>query len=230
MIRSLVLSALAAGASLTPALATVVIGTDPSGLAARAEFTLINPTTLEVKLKNTSTGVPTGFSNSDQILTGVSWAFPAGQQITGGSVVIGVGSKSENFSTGSFFAGDNVSGEWGFGNNAQSGLFPNFITTLQAGSTPFGGTNRDGPANLNGPQGGLVPAAPIVALGGLGAISDDIRATLTLSAPLDNLNFLADKLVRFEFGSDAAFITVPAPAGALGLLAAGGVLLGRRRR
>ncbi|MBY0313521.1 MAG: hypothetical protein K2W85_15760 [Phycisphaerales bacterium] len=230
MVRSLLLSAAAAGAFASSSFGLVVIGTDPSGLAARAEFTLINSTTLEVKLQNVSTGVPTGFSNSDQILTGVSWAFPAGQEITGGSVVIGAGSKSENFSSGAYFAGDSVSGEWGFGNASQSGLFPNFITTLQAGSTPFGGPNLDGPSNLNGPQGGLVPATPIVALGGLGAISDDIRATLTLSAPLTNLNFLDDKFVRFEFGSDAAFITVPTPTGAIGILCVSGFIMGRRRR
>lgn len=230
MVRSLLLSALAAGGLASSSLGIIVVGTDPSGLAAEAEFTLINSTTLEVKLKNVSTGVPTGFSSSDQILTGVSWAFPAGQQITGGTVVIGVGSKSENFSTGAYFAGDSVNGEWGFGNAAQSGLFPNFITTLQAGSTPFSGPNLDGPANLNGPQGGVIPTNPLVDLGGLGAISNSIRATLTLSAPLDNLNFLDDKFVRFEFGSDAAFITVPTPTGGLAVLLGTGFLLNRRRR
>src|SRR4029453_10378855 len=37
---------------------------DGSGLAGEAEFTLVNPTTLQVRLRNTSTGVPGGFSNS----------------------------------------------------------------------------------------------------------------------------------------------------------------------
>ena len=48
---------------------------DPAGLAAEAEFTLLNPTTLQIRLKNTSTGAPGGFQASDQILTGISWDF-----------------------------------------------------------------------------------------------------------------------------------------------------------
>lgn len=206
----------------------VVQSVDPSGLGARAEFNLLNSTTLEVRLRNISVSAPTGFSNSDQILTGVSWVFPSGQQITGGTVVIGSSSKSVNFSAGAFGAGDNVSGEWGFGNSAQSGLLANFITVLQAGSTQFSNVNLDGPSNLSGPQGGLIADPAVIPIGGLGAIQTDVVATLQLSAPLANLDFLSDNLVRFEFGSDAAFITVPAPA-------AGGLLLGllpmlRRRR
>ncbi len=228
--RSLVLAALAASASVSSSLAVVVVGSAPSGLAARAEFALINATTLEVKLKNISTSVPVGFSNSDQLLTGVSWAFPGAQQITAGTVLIAPGSKSENFSTGAYVAGDNVSGEWGFGNAAQSGLLANFITTLQAGSTPFSNVNLDGPSNLNGPQGGLATNIPLVPLGGLGAITDEIVTTLTLSSPLTSLNFLTTGLVRFEFGSDAAFITVPTPASAAMLVVASGMLVAGRRR
>ena len=43
-----------------------------TGLAAEVEFTLLDPTTLEVRALNASTGVPAGFDEADQMLTGVS--------------------------------------------------------------------------------------------------------------------------------------------------------------
>ncbi len=207
--------------------------TDPSGLSAEAEFTLINPTTLEVRLRNTSTDVPDGFDSSDQILTGVSWDFgqvgihASDPEITGGSVLIGAASQSLNFSTGSYGAGHDVSGEYGFGNANGSGALINFVSGNTAGATPFGGPNLDGPANIDGPQGGLVANPALVALGGLGAIQDEIVATLTLDQALSDLQFLYDNFVRVEFGSDAAFITTPEP-GTLALLVLGGLALRRR--
>lgn len=206
------------------------------GLAAEAEFTLINPTTLQVRLKNTSTGVPVGFSNSDQLLTGVSWDFgiagvndPTDAKIIAGSVVIGPSSFSVDFDTGSYGSGTDVSGEFGFGNNDGSGLMLNFFSANSAGATPFGGPNLDGPAALDGPQPGLISSAFSLALGGLGAIQDEVIATMTLDQALADTSFLANG-VRVEFGSDAAFLTVvPAPASAA-LVGLGGVLATRRRR
>ena len=62
------------------------------GMTAQAEFTLTTPTTLEIRLANTSTGLITGADNSDQILTGLSWdlgevGFNGDIMITGGSVI-----------------------------------------------------------------------------------------------------------------------------------------------
>lgn len=214
---------------------TIVTATDPSGLKAEAEFTLTGPTTLTIRLRNISTGVPMGFSNSDQILTGVSWDFglagsnPGEPTITAGSVLIGASSASVNFSTGSFGAGADISREWGYGNSPSGMSFQNFLSALQAGSTQLPGVNRDGPDALNGPQGGLVASPAIVDLGGLGAVQDEIIATLTLSTAISNLDFLNSNLVRFEFGSDAAFLTTPTP-GASALLLIGGAIAGRRRR
>lgn len=215
---------------------TIVNVSDPSGLKAEAEFTLTGPTTLTIRLRNISTGVPVGFTSADQILTGVSWDFglPGGNggepTITAGSVLIGPNSASVNFSTGLFGAGADVSREWGYGNSPSGMSFQNFLSALAAGSTQLPGTNRDGPDNLNGPQGGLIPKpAPIVDLGGLGAIQDEIIATLTLSTAISNLDFLNTNLVRFEFGSDAKFLTTPTP-GASALLLIGGAIAGRRRR
>ncbi len=235
MSRGKMIVGLAAVTALSSAAHGVIITASGfGGLSAEAEFTLLNATTLRVRLKNTSTAVPAGFGSSDQLLTSVSWDFGSpgsnalDTTISGGNVVIGPTSQSLNFSAGSFGAGANVRGEWGFGNSAQSGLLTNFITSLTAGATAFGSTNLDGPAGLNGPQGGLVSSAMPVSLGGLGAIRNEIVATLTLSSAISNLNFLNTNLVRFEFGSDKAFITVPAPS-ALAVLAPV-ALLGRRRR
>lgn len=226
--------AIAAAAVLAhPASADLILFSDPSGLSAQAEFTLVNPTTLQIRLRNTSTGAPAGFEASDQILTTLSWDFgpagPAGPAIIGGSVVIGPTSSSINFDTGFYGPGFDVSGEWGFANNGGTGAIMNFISATAAQTTAFGGVNLDGPVGLDGPQGGLVASPAVLPLGGQGAISNEIIATLLLGAPVANLNFLYENLVRVEFGSDAFFITVPAPA-ALPVLAAATLLGCRRRR
>jgi len=217
--------------------AGIIVGfLDPSGLSAEAEFTLLNPTTLEIRLRNLSVGAPNGFSNSDQILTGVSWDFGhpgynGDTMITSGTAVIGPNSQSVNFDTGSYGPGTDLGGEWGYGNMDGTGAMTNFISGNTAQATPFGGLNLDGPVSMDGPQGGLVANPPVVPLGGLGAISDEIISTLNLSLPTD-YQFLFDHGVRFEFGSDAFFIdvnVVPAPGTAL-IAATALVVAGRRRR
>jgi hypothetical protein len=211
---------------------------DPSGLSATAEFTLVNPTTLVVCVKNTSTGVPGGFSNSDQILTGISWdfgspGFNGDVMITGGSVATGPTSFSVNFDITNVGSNADVSGEYGYGNMDGTGALTNFVSTNTALATPFGGANLDATVNIDGPQAGLISSAFSLPLGGLGAIQDEICATLTLSFAYTDAQLLADlenNGVRVEFGSDAAFIFIPAP-GALALLAAGAFFgLARRRR
>lgn len=228
-IATLLLSA----ACAAPAVASeMIVFNDGSGLSAKATFTMLSATTLEVRLQNTSSGVPPSFSNSDQILTGVSWDFgapganPDDPTIIGGSVVIGPTSMSVNFSEGSFGAGADISGEYGYGNGGTTGFFPNFFSTNQAGTNPFGGANLDGPVNISGPQGGVIPDPPQVDLGGLGAVQDEIVATLALSDPVDDLDFL-DNLVTVEFGSDATFITSPEPA-SMFVLGAGALVKLRR--
>ena len=216
----------------------IVTVSDASGLSAEVEFTLLDPMTLVVRAKNTSTGVPSGFSSADQLLTSVSWDFSpaglsAGTSITGGSVIIGPMSSSMSFSTGSYGAGYDVSGEYGYGNSGGTGILPNFVSGNTAGATPFGGANLDGPVNLNGPQAGLVANPALVSLGGLGAIQNEIIATLTLSNPIADLNFL-DQGVTVEFGSDAAFLTthtIPEPSSVvLGLTALASLTVCKRRK
>ena len=212
---------------------------DPSGLSAEAEFTLVNPTTLQIRLKNTSTGVPVGFQSADQLLTGVSWDFGhpgwnGDVMITGGQVYTGLTSASVNFSVQNVGANQDVSGEYGYGNMDGTGALTNFVSANAAQGTPFGGPNLDGPASVDGPQGGLLSSAFSIPLGGIGAIQDEIIATLTLSGPYTNAELLTDLLnngTRVEFGSDAAFIPgvfVPGPS-ALALLALG-MVGGRSRR
>lgn len=185
-----------------PASADLYTFTDASGLSGTADFSF-SGSSLDIVLTNTSTGTPGGFSNSDQLLTSLSFTLPGGITITGGSVTISAGSASQNFSLGDLGAGTDVSGEYGFGNGGTTGLFDNFVSTNIAGATPFGGLNRDGPAVLNGPQGGLTNG--LIALGGLGAIDNSITYDLTLSGALVDLSFLTTG-VSIEFGSDAAFV------------------------
>jgi MYXO-CTERM domain-containing protein len=232
-----VVSRISLAAGLTALLAapafggTIVTFSGAGGLGAEAEFDLTDGgSTLNIRFRNTSTGVPDGFSNSDQILTSLSWDFGGLTSITAGTAEIGADSMSLNFDTGDYGPGTDVGGEWGYGNGGTTGLYPNFITANQSGATIMGGPNLDGPAVLNGPQGGLVADPLPLDLGGLGAIQTEILVSLSLSDALSDLSFLGDG-TTIEFGSDAMFIdgVVPTP-GALALLALAGLAGGRRRR
>lgn len=217
------------GSSATAGL--VVSFSDVSGLAGEAEFTLVNATTLQVRLRNISTGVPGGFSNSDQLLTSLAFNLPGAVGITSGSVFTGATSSSVNFDITNVGANADVSGEWGYGNGGTTGFgsLVNYFSSNNAGATAFGAVNLDATAGLDGPQGGLISSTPLVPIGGLGAIQDEVVATLNLSAAISDLSFLSDG-VMIEFGSDAAFIpNVPAP-GALAMLAVAGLVGARRRR
>ena len=205
---------------------------DPSGLSAVATFDLIDATTFEVRYRNTSTGIPDGFSRADQILTSIAWDFgePGAHfqdpLITGGHVLIGEESRTLGFDTGEYGPGTDVSGEYGYSSSGFPGLLQNYVTAAILESTPFGGPNLDGPLDIWGPQGGLI-AEEFVPLGSLGAIQQEVVATLFLTVPVFDLDFLENNGTMVEFGMDAFYLHgVPAP-GALGLL--GLALLGRRR-
>ena len=221
-----------------PAHALLITYTGMSGLSAEAEFTMVNATTVTIRLKNTSTGVPGGFTAAGQLLTGVSWdagavgIFAGDPEITGGTIVTGPTSFSINFSVTNVGSNANVGGEWGYGNNDGTGLMNNFISGNASLDTPFGGPNLGGPVGLDGPQAGLYSSSAPLPLGGLGAIQDEVIATITLSVAISSLDDLLANGSLVEFGSSAAFVPndVPAP-GALALLGTAGLLgLGRRRR
>jgi len=181
---------------------------DPEGLSARAVFTLdtASPTELRIDLTNTSTGAPAAFSNADQILTGISFdlgapGYNGDPMITGGTVFTGPSSYSLNFNhvAPQLGPGEEVTGEWGYGNQDGTGLLPNFATAEMAQATAFGGTNLDGPVGIDGPQAGLASDPPQVPLGGLGAVIDTVVIRLTLDRPLSDLSFLEANGVRAEF-------------------------------
>ena len=70
--KTLPLAAPLLGASLSAQSQTVEFG-DASGLRAEAEFVLLDMgSTLEIRVRNLSTGGPTGFDSADQILTWIS--------------------------------------------------------------------------------------------------------------------------------------------------------------
>ena len=215
---------------------------EPNGLAAGAVFTLdtANASELTIELANTSTGVPSGFDNSDQILTSISFDLgspgqgPADAAITGGTVVVGPGSRSLNFERieTQLGPGDDASGEWGYGNSGGTELLTNIVSANQAHVVRLPGANLDGPpkGELNGPQGGLVADPPIVALGGLGAVAETVVINLSLDRPLADLAFLDNGVVA-EFGSDAAFLVhTPEPTTLLLLIVGSLGALRRRRR
>ena len=138
-------------------------------------------------------------------------------------VLTGAGAKAFN-------AGADVSGECGYSNLDGTGMLQNFFSANGAQTTPFGGPNLDGPPNLNGPQAGMVADPVLVPLGGVGAIQNEVIATLTIDQNLGDLNFLFENSVRVEFGSGAAFITIPEPGTLAGLAIGLSVLTRRARR
>lgn len=211
-----------------------------SGLSARAIFTFDthNPTELLIELTNTSTGLPAFMSdpNASQLLTAISFDFgapganAADPALTGGSVVIGPGGYSIGFDhvAPQLGPGDDVTGEWGYGNTVGSGMLANHVSAMTSHTTPFGGPNLTGPVILDGPEAGIATDPPLIAIGGLGAVADSVVIIITLDAPLADLDFLTHNGVRAEFGSDAAYL-IPEP-GTLSLLLIGGVVAVRRRR
>lgn len=224
-------------AAPSPAAATTVTCTldDGSGLSAWVKFTLLNPTTLEVRARNTSTYIPFPADSADLILSGISWDFGhpgynGDALITGGQVLIGPSSHSVNFTEGTYGSGYDVSGEWGYGNKDGTGALTNFITSMTSRATPFPGPDLHYPESLAGPGAGLVADPGVDYLGGQGAIQDEIIATLDLSEELYDLDFLHTNDVRVEFGSDSHFITTPEPLTVLGVLAGVAALAGYVRK
>ena len=107
--------------------------------------------------------------------------------------------------------------------------FPAFFSTNTSGATQLAGSNLDGPDGLDGPQAGLLSSNQ--STGGTGVIVNGIRIVASFSSAITQAVLdakLAVKGIIFEFGSDYAFVPVPA---ALPLLLTGlGLLAWVRRR
>jgi hypothetical protein len=215
----------------------------------------VNGTTLQIVLTETTPADAPGNPEpvgATAILTAVGFHLPgtAVLVLTGSTAVIGAGSASVGFSGGSFGAGADVSREWGATTGAEAELdgstnllgdvtFDFASTVGSSGVNQFAGTNRDGPAGLDGPQGGMMNEPGD--RGGIGVIDNAIVLTLILDADpgtggnqalsaAQQAAFLADVLENSAvmYGSHAAFgATMAAPEpGSLLLLGSG--LLGLR--
>jgi hypothetical protein len=188
----------------------------PDGLSATADF-ILNPDgyDLGIVLTNTSNGIPSGFSNSDALLTSIS--FDLGSNfITGGIAFTGDSVLSFDNTPPSDGPGDtyNVSREYGYGNNGTTGLLDNYVSAMQSGTTKFASGNLDGPDVLDGPQAGLsndVYEAVFGSSNPLGRINNSVTFWLDLEYGLSDLSFLSNGAI-VEWGSDAAFASVAEPA------------------
>ena len=161
----------------------------PTGQTAQADFSFTNATHLQIILRETTLAAASTLTGGDAILTGIGFLLPDSAVIVlPGTVNIcstalcGSNSSSVGFSGGAFGAGANVSAEWGATIGGEkpigNGSSFDFVSVIEAQVTQFSGTNRDGPAGLNGPQGGLLDDS--AAQGGLGVIDNSVRILLTL--------------------------------------------------
>ncbi|MEE9515731.1 MAG: hypothetical protein V3V52_01420 [Candidatus Adiutricales bacterium] len=236
-------------ASLASA-STLLIFSDPSGLSAEAIFSMTSSTSLQIILTNTSTGYPSewdllGFNdedgkNANQLLTTLYFRLPGITEVIGGSAAISLGSESVNFDniSSQLGPGDNVSVEWGYGNEEHAidsipddDYFPfSQVSAMQSHTEGVledtfafnTASNLDGPTNLDGPQAGLTNG--LILLGGLGAIQNSIIIQITLDDVISDLSFLENG-TWVEFGSDAAHLPgSPVPIPSAILLLGSGIL------
>jgi hypothetical protein len=235
-------------AGTAPASAVLFTFSHESGLSAEAEFTLVDSTHLEIRMRNTSTGTPGGASAVDQLLTGVSFdiGFAQGhfadQTLTNGNVAIGANSQSINFDSGTYGEGFDVSAEFGFSNNGDSSIgnhLQNLVAATEFGGNflPFNGENLNGPLEIISAGAGLLSDAEPIPIGGLAAIQSEVVVSLTLSFGVSGLADIVGNGVRASFGDPAVgdvlyldgIESLPAPA-AISLLAVAGCIATRRRR
>jgi hypothetical protein len=232
-----------------------------TGQTATADFMFTDATHLQIILTETTPAAALDSSRNPAaaILTSIGFHLPGSTAITGGTVTVGPGSVSFGFrpgcaggATSQCDAGETVSREWGATRNGTdqpigNGLNYDFVSTGTAQVTPFAGDNRDGPAVLSGPQGGLLDDSAPTQRGGQGVIDNSVIILLSLNSSVsatDQAAFLTSLCCGrsasvVEWGSDDAFGTavpesgtaVPEP-GTLLLLGSGlvGLGIGGRRR
>jgi hypothetical protein len=222
VIGALALSALAAHAF------TIILG-GPTGYSARIDVTQVGPNQLRILVQNTTTlglsapsAVPgscpqlvtSSIDAACRLLASFGYTFNAiSKNITGGSAKIAsgsVGSGKIGPTSFTYGAGTDWSAEWGFGNNAPMDGTGNldFLSTNESHMTQFAsGPNRDGPAGLDGPQGGLLSRV-FTSADGLGFVQDTLEFLVNYSAELTaaDLEALQNATWWVEFGSSGYFL------------------------
>jgi len=184
----------------------VVLADDPgiSTSDASVDFS-VSGSTLTIVLQNVLAGGPGG---ADGLLTGLAFDLPDGYAISSGTALATGSTVVGNINP--VPGGNDVSGEWGY-QNGSAGHFNGAglavdtqVSTMVADtSAPFSGTGIDNPANLSGPDYGLlaVGGSP----GGLAAVQDSITITLTLNNSVTDATAFLDGIdggvVAVTYGS-----------------------------
>ena len=189
-------------------------GLDPTKLSGTADATYSSGV-LTIALRNTSANLGAIDNMASALLAGIGFNLPSGMSITGGSTAITAGSSLVN-APGSY----DLQAEWGWGLDGSPfqaghyviGSIGFNVSTLQSAIThDFIGTAKP-PANVAGPEWGLLSQNQSPFSGGLTAIEDAIVITLNLSGSYggDLIGFINDNDVAIVFGSPTAAVPEPA--------------------